>query len=117
MGKGFQGNESYTLLKNIAVLEKLIRTRNDHAVADKFIEAFKAFEKVAHSCFGMTLLSTYKTDIQDFATKYEYLNLPMSTKVHVIMMHLEEFIDMRKTCNFSILFFLFFLLFDLTIKY
>ena len=54
---------------------------------------FMALQEAMEACFGFRLDSSYKEKVEHFATCYKNLNLSITTKVHVLVRHVPEFID------------------------
>ena len=59
-----------------------------------FLHAISAFQKVVASCYGYKLASTYKEDIASFKAAYRKLHVNDTTKIHIVVEHLTEFIEM-----------------------
>ena len=76
------------MLKNLDVLEQLIPP--EHI---KYVDAFKAFNVVVESCFSYELAAGYAKSISDFETAWTSLGLSVTTKVHLVVEHLEEACD------------------------
>ena len=51
-------------------------------------------DKVVKSCYGYKLASTYKQDIASFKAAYRMLKVNDTTKIHIVVEHLAEFIEL-----------------------
>ena len=51
------------------------------------------FQKVVESCYSYKLASTYEQDIAAFKAAYRKLNVNDTTKIHIVVEHLSEFIE------------------------
>ena len=58
--------------------------------------ALEAFAKVKESCFGMELLPSFKSDIQEFKRCYDLLGINVINKVHVLVDHVPEFCERKQ---------------------
>lgn len=94
------GNECQKLLDNIEILRELIEkyapavTRNRKRKHDQlglFLDAFRAFKKVVDGCFGKSLLSGWEQSIREFEDAYVSLGISITTKVHLVTDHVEDF--------------------------
>ena len=61
-----------------------------------FGKALKSFNKVAKSCFGIVLLPSWSQDIKDFLEIYDQLGIGYTPKVHVLVVHVKQFIDAQE---------------------
>ena len=61
-----------------------------------FGKALKSLDKVAKSCFGMVLLPTWDQDIKDFLEVYDQLGIGYTPKVHVLAVHVKQFIEAQE---------------------
>ena len=59
----------------------------------KFVTVLESFNKVKKSCFGKTLSSTTRRDIEKFAKLYAQLNISYIPKVHILVDHVADFCD------------------------
>ena len=95
-GGHFAGNQSYKLLNNLDLLQRL--TEKDSAFqAFGFVETMRKFQVVVSSCFGTKLGSDYSESINQF--KASFLALPMCSvtpKVHAVFFHIKQFVEMKR---------------------
>jgi hypothetical protein len=75
-GGSFNGNSCKKILKKTDVLREL-----GSIECLKFVDAFKAFNDVVHSCFGNELHENYNTTIDNFKKAYLDLGLSVTTRV------------------------------------
>lgn len=54
----------------------------------------KRFKTVYEKCFSMTLAPDYDNALKRFCEKWEELELPASSKYHIVKFHLEQFCSM-----------------------
>jgi len=87
-GQCFEGNECSKLLKNLDMLCNMLPEE-----LQPFHDCFVALQDAMEACFGFTLDSSYKEKVAHFANCYSNLNLSVTTKVHVLIRHVPEFID------------------------
>ena len=85
------GNSCKKLLEKLSNLKTQVPKR-----LWKYIVALDKFNEVRKSCFGQVLNPNYKQKIEDFKKAYEKLNIPMTNKVHVLVVHVPEYCDKKK---------------------
>ena len=59
-----------------------------------FIKAFKEFDKVVSSCFGLTLDPSFETHLQEFKESYTELDISVTIKVKMVKtvsLHINNF--------------------------
>ena len=59
----------------------------------KWFVAFKALDAVVETCFGNKYDPAYKEKIQQFRTAYLELNISVTPKIHMILEHIVQFIE------------------------
>ena len=82
------GNSCKMLLSKLDKLRSRVPRR-----LGKFVEALVMFDEVRKSCFGQTLLPSFKLDIERFRKAYERLGAPFTNKIHVLLAHVPEFCE------------------------
>ena len=89
-GGEFTGNGCKRLLS-----EKSVEYLKDHLPIKflQFVDVISTFDKLRKSCYGYKLGPTYKEDIAAFSSAYRKLKINDTTKVHIVIEHLEEFIE------------------------
>jgi hypothetical protein len=95
-GGSFEGNHCRKLLCNADMLESVL---SQHL--KQFATAFKKFDAVVKSCFGLELQSNYKNDITAFEQAYRALDDPndktrrvaMTPKVHITCHHVPHYCE------------------------
>ena len=87
-GGSFTGNSAKKLLKNISKLEEIAE---GVSMCYPFIDAFKCFNKVVDSCFGMKLDDDYENNIEAFRLAFQRLGIRITPKVHIVFFHVIEF--------------------------
>ena len=94
-GHNFNGPACHKLLQNVDQLEVIAQRRSSFEV-QPFVQAFRDFKAVVHSCFGNELSQDYATQIEQF--KKSCINLPITItpKLHIIFQHIPEFIERNK---------------------
>ena len=58
-----------------------------------FHDVISTFGKVVESCYGYKLAPSYKEDIDSFKAAYRKLKVNDTTKIHIVIEHLKEFIE------------------------
>ena len=86
-GQCFEGNECSRLLEHLDMLQNMLPEE-----LQPFYDCFVAFRDVMYACFGFTLDAAYHEKVTNFAACYEKLKLSITTKVHVLIRHVPEFI-------------------------
>lgn len=86
-GQTFEGNECNRLLTNLDMLSNMIP---DNLMP--FHQCFVAFRDAMEACFHSTLDETYQQKITHFAAYYRALNISTTSKVHIMIRHVPEFI-------------------------
>ena len=90
-GKALEGPGTLKLLSKLDLLEASVPRR-----FHKFIESLRAFNTLYSSCFQMELNANWKVDLDNFKTAFKNLKWnPGSTKIHIIMDHLSQFVDRK----------------------
>ena len=74
--------------------EMLVMDEDRLDMVKKFMNAFRAFRDVVHSCFGMTLDPKYEENIQIFMAAYRELNISVPVKLHILEKHCAQFLKM-----------------------
>ena len=77
------------LLKRTDILDDLLPAEHY-----KFLTAFKAFDAVVTSCFSYDVDPDYLRYIRDFENAWFDLKLKVTPKVHLVIEHLEEVIEL-----------------------
>jgi hypothetical protein len=57
------------------------------------ITAFTAFKEVKEACFGQNLDPYFESSIQDFGLAYLQLGIPVTSKVHTVLVHVKQFLN------------------------
>lgn len=92
MSGDFNGNDSRKLLKNYESLRKFIITDADH-----YVSILGAFNNVVEACFGQVLLPDWKQKLEIFTSLLHLYNIKFTPKLHIIVFHIMEFIEMYET--------------------
>lgn len=95
-GAAFEGNACRKLLKGADML--LTSEITDHVggslVVLPFIAAFKAMDKIVHSCFRVTRVqSNLNQHIGDLRTALLAIHVSESLKIHIALKHIEESLE------------------------
>ena len=61
----------------------------------QFVDAFISFNDVVTSSYGRNLLPQYKTSLSNFKGAYLKLNISVTSKVHAVFYHIEEFCSLK----------------------
>ena len=85
-GGEFAGNECKLLLLKAP---QLMQALPDDL--KKFATCLNHFDHVRKACFGETLLSNYKSNIDAFKKCYLSLGISVTPKVHCVFTHVDEF--------------------------
>ena len=77
-GSGFNGNSCMRLIdpENLDQLQRIIPQE-----FDMYVSALRAFGRVVKGCFGLSLSSSYKADIEHFKKCYLNLGISVTPKV------------------------------------
>jgi len=86
-GSSFEGNQCNILLKNLDILLQMIPNS-----LIQFYNCFVAFHDVIVTCFSYVLDPTYVTKIHAFEESYRTLNISCTSKVHILLTHVTEYI-------------------------
>ncbi len=114
--KEFEGNSCRTLLRHTDELQAIVHSHFDALLADlsswehavdpseeayhqrnyaeslDFVNAFKTFNEVVHTCFGARILPRWRGNILAFGDAYRKLRIPITTKAHIVIHHLQAFL-------------------------
>ena len=93
-GENFNGPACHKLLQNINQLELLAQNSSSFQV-QPFVQAFRNFRAVVHSCFGMSLDQDYARFIQAFKESCAHLPVSITPKLHILFFHVPEFIHRK----------------------
>ena len=85
-GGTFTGNNARTLLKKVDLLASFCSLD-----CLPYVEAFRALDRVVHSCFGMDLDPNYNLCVQKFIDSCLALDINITPKLHAIFHHVPEF--------------------------
>ena len=95
-GENFNGPACHKLLQSIDQLELLVQNSSAFQV-QPFIQAFRDFQKVVHSCFGMSLGHDFSHLIFNFKGSCEQLPVSITPKLHILFFHVPEFIRRKNS--------------------
>ena len=87
----FQGGDCKKLLGSIDHLDSLTSLPQK-----RFVHALRALSKVVQGCFGMALSLSFSEDIEEFKQAFCATNLSVTTKVHILCVHVAEFCHQYK---------------------
>ena len=92
-----EGNKSLMFLKRLDCLEKELSKLDKEILAEseKFVKAFRSFFEVVKGCFGQEVLQSFKNDLKTFKHDYLALGISITPKVHILIEHVETFLDMK----------------------
>ena len=96
----FKGGECFKLLKNIHVLEKLIKSsklESEHI--SSIVNFFKYLKSVKAACLDSGLLPEYEITINEYKEVYVKLSQRFSPKVHALIKHTCEFLSLMSSSN------------------
>ena len=90
-------------MDNLHVLEEVINTRtqttrkrkNDSVHRQAFLACFRSFKNVVDKCFGKYLEVGWVDALADFKSDYMTLGISITTKVHLVFEHVEDFCKMH----------------------
>jgi hypothetical protein len=83
------GNNARKLLKKTNILEEISPT-------NKYINAFKAFNKVVEASFGYLLMPNYIEQIEWFRQEITAAAVHITPKIHAVLFHVEDFCEKTK---------------------
>ena len=63
---------------------------------EKYADTFEAFDRLVHSCFSKKIIGDPDKHIEEFKNTYLKLNLTISSKIHVIICHLSQYLAHTK---------------------
>ena len=80
----FQGNQSKKFLQKVDLLERELNKESTEVMMKglEYVQAFRAFDKVVSSCFGVSLKEGFKEDILEFKRVYTSLGISVTPKVN-----------------------------------
>ncbi|CAL4067310.1 unnamed protein product, partial [Meganyctiphanes norvegica] len=87
----FVGNDCLRMLKNVDILQQMAESDDKHII-QKYVHILRCFYDVVKSCFGMTLDPQYDTYINQFKYAYKDMDITITPKVHILLMHVPDFI-------------------------
>lgn len=98
------GNECQKLLDNLHVLEQVInrhtrstrKRKNESVQRQAFLTCFQTFKTVVDKCFGKDLEPGWVIALEDFKCAYRALEISITTKVHLVFEHVEDFCKMNR---------------------
>ena len=107
----FNGPQCHKLLENLDKLDGLLIANGLLGRCKQIRECFRAFKNVTKSCFGNVLFPRYQNDIREFAgtffnlidycdeisTPQNNIKLNVTLKVHIVFLHIIQFIETRKS--------------------
>ena len=87
------GNACRDVLENLDELEFDLLAQNLTNIDEiqLLINSLRAFNKVRKSCFGEELEDSYVDDIAEFKEEYVKTKMSITTKIHIIFEHVEDF--------------------------
>ena len=87
------GNACRDVLEALDELEFDLLSQNLSNIAEiqLLINSMRAFNKVRKSCFGEELEKSYVDDIAEFKEEYVKTKMSITTKIHIIFEHVEDF--------------------------
>ena len=99
----FLGNECQKLLDSLHVLEGVInrhtrstrKRKNVSVQREAFLNCFQTFKIVVDKCFGKNLELGWVGALADFKSAYRALEISITTKVHLVFEHVEDFCKMN----------------------
>ena len=91
-GGQYNGNQCLKLLKSLDQLESLLKREGAVEAGQPALHALQAFYQVVQSCFGDGLELNFQEKINEFGTCYLKLGLPVTPKVHAILVHVPQFL-------------------------
>lgn len=89
-GNTFEGNECNALLRNLDMLASILPS---HLLP--FHRCFVAFRDVMDACFGSSLDVSHHEKFVEFENSYRSLNISMTTKAHILIRHVPEFLKQK----------------------
>ena len=92
-GGEFNGADCKKLLERIDVLETMMENESLTEDGVKVLRAIEAFELVRQKCFRIKLQTDYKIVIRNFESAYKELGISVTSKVHAVFDHIEQFLD------------------------
>ena len=91
------------MLDHTEVLEEVIKQhtpvtrkrKNDSVQRQAFLTCFQTFKVVVDKCFGKDLEEGWVEALADFKCAYKALQISITTKVHLVFDHVENFCKMN----------------------
>lgn len=91
-----EGNNCMHFLKKVDNLQRAFESDPDLTLPGlKYVKVFRSFYAVIESCFGKTLDLDYRLKIEAFCKDYEDIGASVTLKVHILEIHVPEFIQMK----------------------
>ena len=94
-----EGNQSLQFLKKVDRLERELQNQGGEILLTglPYIHVMRSLAKVVHSCFGVTLYDSYRSDILAFKESYLSLGITVTPKAHILFQHATEFLELVQT--------------------
>ena len=80
------------LLNNIDSLSNMLQEDAHVECIGDAVSAFVAFKGVKDACFGQDLDPCFESYIRDFGLAYLQLGIPVTSKVHSVLVHVKQFL-------------------------
>lgn len=90
-GHTFEGNECNKLLANLDMLLHMLPPN-----LKLYHDCFVAFRDAMQACLGFTIDPLYREKVTAFEMAYKALNISITSKVHIMIRHVPDFIEMHK---------------------
>lgn len=99
-GRGWDGNNSNTILKHLDELELVMKNANPHLIP--FVQCLKDFRALKESCFGHSLEPGFEESVTKLKNSFLSLQelvlifgkkLSLTWKVHIILCHVVPFVQ------------------------
>ena len=94
-GGQFNGNSCRKILKKSNGLYDFCALRSERRLVERYYcNAFQALDKVINSCFKNPVQPGFQEHILQFKTAYLELGIPVTSKCHILVKHVEEQINL-----------------------
>jgi hypothetical protein len=99
-GSVFEGNECKKLMDNLHVLEKILLDCDQSDIGKPFVKVFSTFSQINHLINSPKInIDVLKQQISQFAKVWKESGMSLTTKVHIIIDHLIDFVVLRGENN------------------
>lgn len=92
-----EGKKTHKFLEKIDYLDRdIMKESHDIQIrALPLVRTLRSLKKVVDSCFGGAVSDSFRADLKQFSEDYRAAEISVTPKAHIIMAHVETFIDLK----------------------